>query len=120
VLEARSIATHLLLDEDAAARLPADEQQLVFRITRECLRNAARHADAHNVGIRLFRGEHLTALEVDDDGKGFDPAAVLGNPAEGHFGLRILTDIAANAGAELLLATAPGAGCRWRLEVPDR
>jgi signal transduction histidine kinase len=120
VLEARSIATHLVLDQDAAARLPPDEQQLVFRITRECLRNAARHADAHNVGVRLFREEHSTALEVDDDGKGFDPAAVLGNPAEGHFGLRILTDVAANAGAQLLLATAPGAGCRWRLEVPDR
>ena len=92
----------------------------MFRITRECLRNAARHADARNIGIRLFRGEHSTVLEVDDDGKGFDPAAVLGNPAEGHFGLQILTDIAANAGAELMLATAPGAGCHWRLEVPDR
>ncbi len=120
VLEARSIAAHLDLDEDAAARLAADEQQLVFRITRECLRNTARHAGARNIGIRLFRGEHSTVLEVDDDGKGFDPAAVLGNPAEGHFGLQILTDIAANAGAELLLATAPGAGCHWRLEVPDR
>jgi two-component system NarL family sensor kinase len=120
VLEARSIAAHLVLDEDAAARLGADEQQLVFRVARECLRNAARHADAHNVGVRLFRREHSTALEVDDDGKGFEPAAVLGDPAEGHFGLRILTDIAVNAGAELLLATAPGAGCRWRLEVPDR
>jgi len=27
--------------------------------------------------------------------------------------------VAADAGADLLLATAPGAGCRWRLEVPD-
>jgi signal transduction histidine kinase len=61
-LEARSIAAHLVLDEDAAARLGADEQQLVFRVARECLRNAARHADAHNVGVRLFRREHSTAL----------------------------------------------------------
>jgi two-component system NarL family sensor kinase len=119
VLTARSIATHLSLDEDAAARLPPDRQQLVFRIARECLRNATRHASARNVEVRLFRQGHSTVLEIIDDGTGFDPAPVLGDPSDGHFGLRILTDVAANAGADLLLATAPGAGCRWRLEVPD-
>lgn len=119
VLAARSIATHLELAEDAAARLSPDRQQLVFRIARECLRNAARHASARNVGVRLFREGHVTVLEINDDGTGFDPAPVLGNPEDGHFGLRILSDVAESAGAELLLATAPGAGCRWRLEVPD-
>jgi len=69
--------------------------------------------------VRLFREGHATVLEINDDGTGFDPAPVLGNPEDGHFGLRILTEVAASAGAELLLATAPGAGCRWRLEVPD-
>jgi len=119
VLAARSIATHLSLDEDAAARLTPDQQQLVFRIARECLRNAARHASARNVDVRLFRQGPATVLEISDDGTGFDPAPVLGNPEDGHFGLRILTDMAADAGADLLLATAPAAGCRWRLEVPD-
>jgi signal transduction histidine kinase len=119
VLATRSIATHLELAEDAAARLPPDRQQLVFRIARECLRNAARHASARNVEVRLFRQGHATVMEIGDDGAGFDPAPVLGNPEDGHFGLRILTEVAASAGAELLLATAPGAGCRWRLEVPD-
>jgi two-component system, NarL family, sensor kinase len=120
VLDARGIATRLVLDQDAAARLTPDEQQLVFRIARECLWNAARHAGAQNVDVRLFREAHATVLEVGDDGTGFDSAAILAHPADGHFGLRILTDVAANAGADLLLATAPGAGCRWRLEVPDR
>jgi two-component system NarL family sensor kinase len=120
VLAARNIATHLSLAEDAAARLPPARQQLVFRIARECLRNATRHASARNVEVCLFRHGHSTVLEINDDGTGFDPAPVLGNPEDGHFGLRILTDVAANAGADLLLATAPGAGCRWRLEVPDQ
>jgi len=119
VLAARNIATHLETAEDAAARLPPDRQQLVFRIARECLRNAARHASARNVEVRLFRYGHSTVLEINDDGTGFDPAPILGNPEDGHFGLRILTDVAANAGTDLLLATAAGAGCRWRLEVPD-
>ena len=119
VLAARSIATHLSLAEDAAARLSPDRQQLVFRIARECLRNAARHATAHNVGVCLFRRGHAVVLEISDDGTGFDPAPVLSNPEDGHFGLRILSDVASSAGADLLLATAPGAGCKWRLEVPD-
>ena len=119
VLAVRNIATHLSLAEDAAARLPAAQQQLVFRITRECLRNAARHAAASNVEVRLFRHGHSTVLEINDDGAGFDPALAIDNPEDGHFGLRILTDLAVNAGADLLLATALGAGCRWRLEVPD-
>ena len=71
------------------------------------------------VEVRLFRHRHATVLQISDDGTGFDPAPALGNPQDGHFGLRILTDLAADAGADLLLATAPGAGCRWRLEVPD-
>ena len=119
VLAARSIATHLSLAEDAAARLSPDRQQLVFRIARECLRNAARHATAHNVGVCLFRQGHAVVLEISDDGTGFDPAPVLSNPEDGHFGLRILSDVASSAGADLLLATAPGAGCKWRLAVPD-
>jgi two-component system, NarL family, sensor kinase len=119
VLAARNIATHLSLVEEAADRLPPARQQLVFRIARECLRNAARHAGARNVGVRLFRHGHSTVVEIYDDGTGFDPALVLDNPEDGHFGLRILTDLAVNAGADLLLATALGAGCRWRLEVPD-
>ena len=69
--------------------------------------------------MRLFRHGQSTVLEITDDGTGFDPAPILGDPADGHFGLRILTDVVADAGAGLLLATAPGAGCQWRLEVPD-
>ena len=119
VLAARNIGTHLSLAEDAAAQLPPARQQLVFRIARECLRNAARHAGACNVEVLLFRDGSSTVLEIKDDGTGFDPGVALENPEDGHFGLRILTDLAANAGADLLLATAVGAGCRWRLEVPD-
>jgi signal transduction histidine kinase len=119
VLAARNIGTHLSLAEDAAALLPPAQQQLMFRIARECLRNATRHASARNVEVRLFRHGHSTVLEINDDGRGFDPVSVLSHPEDGHFGLRTLTDAAANAGANLQLAAAPGAGCRWRLEVPD-
>lgn len=39
-------------------------------------------------------------------------------PLEGHFGLRVLGDVVADAGGELLLSAAPGAGTRWQLRIP--
>jgi nitrate/nitrite-specific signal transduction histidine kinase len=42
----------------------------------------------------------------------------MGEPAEGHFGLRVLADVAVDARAELRLRTAPGAGTHWQLRIP--
>jgi signal transduction histidine kinase len=95
---------------------PAGEQ-LVFRVAQECLRNAARHASAEHVDVRLRDAGSDVVLEVEDDGVGFDPAAVGGPAQEGHFGLRMLPDLARQAGATLQVAAAPGAGTRWRLAV---
>src|SRR5262249_62075211 len=103
----------------AGPGLPPPQRRRVSRSARESHRTPARHAGARNVEVRLFRQGDCTVLEIQDDGTGFDPALALDHPEDGHFGLRILTDVAADAGADLLLATAPGAGCRWRLEVPD-
>ena len=51
-------------------------------------------------------------LEVDDDGVGFDvPADARRRRAEGHFGLRLLGDLASSRRArELEVRSAPGAG----------
>lgn len=92
--------------------------RLVFRIAHECLENVRRHAAATHVGLRLEAGPDAVVLEVADDGVGFDVDAVLARPPEGHFGLRVLADLASRAGAELAVSSAPGAGCRWKLTVP--
>jgi hypothetical protein len=65
------------------------------------------------------RDAGATVLEVSDDGVGFEPAHVRANPAHGHFGLRVLGDLAREAGADLRVASAPGQGTRWYLRVPD-
>lgn len=57
-------------------------------------------------------------MEIMDDGVGFDAAEKLAHPPEGHFGLRVLGDIVADACGELLLSSAPGAGTRWQLRIP--
>lgn len=116
-LRSREIAVHLDLPE-VDPGLGADADRLVFRIVHECLQNVRRHSSASNVRVSLHRGETGTVVEVADDGTGFDPAEVLARPAEGHFGLRVLADLASRAGAHLAVSSAPGTGCTWRLELP--
>jgi two-component system, NarL family, sensor kinase len=101
--------------------LPPAVEALVFRVAQECLRNIVKHADASTVEVRLTvptDESEPVLLEIADDGAGFDPELVLARPPEGHFGLRLMTDQAASAGATLRVASAPGRGTRWRLEVP--
>jgi signal transduction histidine kinase len=96
---------------------PAGER-LVFRVAQECLTNITRHAGATAVSLQLRRTDENVLLEISDDGVGFDAATVIAHPEEGHFGLRILGDVVARAGAELWLASAPGGGTQWQLRVP--
>jgi len=107
------------LDVDPAVSLPEDEQRLIHRIAQECLRNAATHAAPCHVLLRLAREDDGITLLVADDGPGFDPA-VVADPPPGHFGMKVLADLASDAGAELALQTAPGHGTRWRLRLPDQ
>ncbi len=113
---------HVDVELDVPAGMPPtglspSAEQLVFRVAQECLGNAARHADAATITVRLHdEGTHV-ALAVDDDGIGFDLDTASSQAGEEHFGLRLLPDLAARAGALLQVATAPGAGTRWRLTV---
>jgi two-component system NarL family sensor kinase len=98
--------------------LDAAGERLVFRVAQECLNNIARHAAATNVQVNLHREETCAVMEINDNGVGFDAPDLLANPIEGHFGLRVLGDVVADAGGELLLSAAPGAGTRWQLRIP--
>jgi two-component system, NarL family, sensor kinase len=118
-LRARGIEVTLDLEQDDID-LDPDVERLVFRITQECLHNVRRHSGASSVRIAWRPEGQEMVLDVVDDGRGFDPAEVLARPREGHFGLRVLADVASAAGADLSVATAPGAGCHWRLRVPRR
>lgn len=119
-LAARGVRVTVDAPEEALAGVGVDAQQLVYRVAQETVRNAVAHAGADEVRVTLARAGGLLVLEVADDGAGFDAAAALASPPEGHLGLRVLCDLAAAAGADLSVATAPGAGTRWRLAVdPD-
>ncbi|MFZ1287856.1 MAG: histidine kinase, partial [Candidatus Phosphoribacter sp.] len=118
-LVSRGTTVEVDLDPRTVARLDEEHARLVYRVTQECLRNVAKHAGAFRVSVTLRPAAHAprhTELVVQDDGIGFHVAE--SRARHGHFGLRVLTDLAEGAGAVLQVASAPGQGTRWRLVMP--
>jgi len=57
-----------------ARPMPSEAEFALLRTAQEALANVARHAHATRVGVTLSYMEHEVALDVRDDGRGFDPA----------------------------------------------
>jgi PAS domain S-box-containing protein len=70
--------------EPAAAGL---RDELVLSLARELLRNAAKHAGAANVTVRVALAGSEIILEVTDDGAGIAPGRVREALGQGHIGL---------------------------------
>ncbi|MBM6399992.1 sensor histidine kinase [Phycicoccus sonneratiae] len=117
-VRAEDVVVRLDTDSEDELALTEDAQRLVHRVAQECVRNAARHAGPAEVTLTLHRtGPETVALDVVDDGLGFDAEAVLADPEPGHLGTRLLAEAASVPGARLRVATAPGAGTHWRLDL---
>ncbi|HWD21152.1 MAG TPA: histidine kinase [Verrucomicrobiae bacterium] len=97
--------------------LPEVTEENLLRIGQEACANAVKHSRATAIRLHLAFTDGQVILEIRDDGCGFDPATAPG-PRESHFGLLGLSERAKRLGARLSLATAPGAGCAVRVEVP--
>lgn len=116
-VRARGTTATVTVDPAATEALTAEQQRLVYRTTQETLRNVVKHAEATSVTVGLARETDQVVLTITDDGVGMDDTIVEGVTETGHFGLRLLADLAADHGATLSVATAPGRGTCWRLEI---
>ena len=105
------------LSTSSVPGLDAPRDAQVLRIANEAVHNAVRHAAASHVTVDLRGdGNALLALEVTDDGHGFDP----GDPElrSRHLGLTSMEERAAELGGRLAISSAPGSGTTIRLELP--
>lgn len=93
--------------------LTDEEAQALFRIADEALTNVERHASAQQVTVRLAFGSDRIDLMIQDDGIGFDPAAV--DPD--RYGLTGIQERAAMIGAKLKVHSRPGGGTRVRCSL---
>lgn len=88
------------------AEISADIKVALYRVAQEALNNIAKHAQAHNVLIQLYRTPESVRLSVSDDGTGF----VFERIAPQHLGLGIMRERADAIGASLSVRTAPNEG----------
>jgi len=117
-LQCLDVDVEVALAPEAERDLDPERARVIYRLAHECLLNCKRHSRAKRITIALVRDDGVVELEIADDGVGFDPAQATAQHADGHFGLRILADVAQAAGAELHLSTAPGQGTRWLMRLP--
>jgi NarL family two-component system sensor histidine kinase YdfH len=98
------------------ALVPAALYEPTVRAVREGLTNVARHAQASHVWVRVVSRDQMLAVEVQDDGIGFDPPTLTARA--GHYGLTGLRERAHLAGGALEVTSAPGTGTTIRLCIP--
>ena len=108
----------VLLEADpdlAQDRPPIDVEVAFYRIAQEALHNVVKHAGAREVRVGIGRVPDGVRMTVADDGRGFDPAAVL----DGHLGLAGMRARAERLGGELLVSSGPGQGTLIDVVLPE-
>jgi signal transduction histidine kinase len=90
----------------------------IYRIARESLRNAFRHAQARHIETEITYSEPLLRLRFRDDGRGIDPDVLEHGGRSGHWGLPGMRERAKHMGAQLDVWSKPGAGTEVDLSIP--
>jgi len=99
--------------------LPPDRRTDILFIAREALSNVARHAGATRTALALDEDGPDLELRVEDNGRGFDPAALPRPDAHGrHQGIANMRDRAAALGGTLAIERVDPSGARIIVRVP--
>ncbi|MGA0610943.1 type IV pili methyl-accepting chemotaxis transducer N-terminal domain-containing protein [Caldimonas sp. KR1-144] len=98
--------------------LAPDVQVQLLHVVQEALSNVRKHAGATKVWLDVQQQPNWR-IEVRDDGLGFDTGTDA-QPDETHVGLRIMSERAAGIGAQVHVRSAPGAGTRVVVSLPER
>jgi signal transduction histidine kinase len=93
-------------------------QDEIYRVARESLRNAFRHAQARNIETEIAYDESRLRLRFRDDGKGIDPRVLERGGRSGHWGLPGMHERAKRIGAQLEVWSEVAAGTEVELSIP--
>jgi signal transduction histidine kinase len=99
--------------EDVSEQLPDEYKTVIYRLVQEALNNAARHAAAKNIRVKVRQDGGKIAVEVADDGAGFDPSRTRG------LGILGMEERVKRLGGTFHIESKPGSGTTIRFELPE-
>ena len=111
--EKSGLVTAVEIDERVAAQFGNTASQLV-QVAREALSNVARHARATTCRVSLVQRDSRGVLEIDDDGRGFNPSR---SSSQGQ-GLRNMRERVEAIGGTFSIESSPAGGTTVRIELP--
>ncbi len=116
--EARCGITVLPTLDTTATGLTPQQELAVYRVMQEALQNVHKHAHASSVGVVWQRATGSWALNVTDDGIGFD--LVKAARRAKSVGLLSMRERAELIGGTLQIQSTPGKGAAVTLLLPTR
>lgn len=113
------IEVRLQISGSKDRRLPGPVETALFRIVQEALTNAARHAAASVIKVRLDFTDPAVRVTIEDNGRGFDVDAVLKSGEKNRgTGLIGMEERAAFLGGSLTIKSQPGRGTQILTQFP--
>lgn len=100
-----------------ARELTSQVNDQAYRIGREALLNAVRHAGGTLIEVEVIYADEDLRVRVRDDGVGLDAALLQAGPIRDHWGLKGMQERAEQIGARLDVWSRQGAGTEMELTV---
>jgi len=96
-------------------QITLEVKETVYRVALEAMQNTVKHAQATKINLRLTQNDDELALEVMDDGQGFDPQESF----PGHLGLRSMQERVEQCGGifQIQSSFGKGTGIRARFSL---
>jgi two-component system CheB/CheR fusion protein len=110
------LTIHIVAAEDVPTP-PTDLRVLLFQVVRELLFNIVKHADVKETTVTIGTIDGQFQIEVTDQGRGFNVAAVLHDPARSHGLLRNQQRLEL-IGGQMTIESSAGHGTRVTLTCP--
>lgn len=105
-----------IFDETNGESFPANIETAIYRVAREAIFNAQKHANAKKIEVNLKRKDSELILKVNDDGRGFDIEEI--DKSEDNWGIVGMRERAEILGGSLDIKSSPGKGTRVMLSLP--